>query len=76
VHPNPIANAPAKAPFGRQTVGGWFTAWKYATCELRVELPKTRKLRTRCYAVQEVKRILAHTKSAIRVFFWLAAAAV
>jgi len=26
----------------------------------------------RCYAVQEVKRVLAHTKGAERVFFWLA----
>jgi len=48
-------------------------AWKYAAGELRVELPKARKLRMRCYAVQEVKRILAHTKGAERVFFWLAA---
>jgi integrase len=47
--------------------------WKYATGELRVELPKARKLRMRCYAVQEVKRVLAHTKGAERVFFWLAA---
>jgi len=48
-------------------------AWKYAAGELRVELPKARKLRMRCYAVQEVKRILAHTKDAERIFFWLAA---
>jgi integrase len=48
-------------------------AWKYVTGELRVELPKARKLRMRCYAVEEVKRILAHTKGADRVFFWLAA---
>ncbi len=48
-------------------------AWKYAAGELRVELPKARKLRMRCYAVQEVKRILAYTKGAERVFFWLAA---
>jgi integrase len=48
-------------------------AWKYVTGELRVELPKARKLRMRCYAVQEVKRILAHTNGAERVFFWLAA---
>jgi integrase len=48
-------------------------AWKYATGELRVELPKARKLRMRCYAVQEVKRVLAYTKGAERVFFWLAA---
>jgi integrase len=50
-------------------------AWKYVTGELRVELPKTRKLRMRCYAVEEVRRILAHTKGAERVFFWLAAEA-
>jgi hypothetical protein len=43
------------------------------TGELRVELPKSRKLRMRCYAVEEVRRILAHTKGADRVFFWLAA---
>lgn len=48
-------------------------AWKYVTGELRVELPKSRKLRMRCYAVEEVRRILAHTKGADRVFFWLAA---
>jgi integrase len=48
-------------------------AWKYVTGELRVELPKARKLRMRCYAVEEVKRILAHTKGADRVFSWLAA---
>jgi hypothetical protein len=48
-------------------------AWKYATGELRVELPRARKHRMRCYTVQEVKRILAHTKDAERVFFWLAA---
>ena len=48
-------------------------AWKYVTGELRVELPKARKLTMRCYAVEEVKRILAHTKGADRVFFWLAA---
>jgi hypothetical protein len=46
-------------------------AWKYATGELRLELPKARKLRMRCYAVQEVKRLLAHTKDAGQVFFWL-----
>ena len=50
-------------------------AWKYVTGELRVELPKTRRLRMRCYTVEEVKRILAHTKGAERVFFWLAAEA-
>jgi integrase len=48
-------------------------AWKYVTGELRVELPKARKLRMRCYTVQEVKRILAHTKGAEQAFFWLAA---
>jgi integrase len=48
-------------------------AWKYVTGELRVELPKSRKLRMRCYAVEEVRRIVAHTKGADRVFFWLAA---
>jgi Phage integrase, N-terminal SAM-like domain len=37
-------------------------AWKYVTGELRVELPRSRKLRMRCYTVQEVKRILANTK--------------
>ena len=47
--------------------------WKYVTDDLRVELPKSRKLRMRCYAVQDVKRILVHTKGADRVFFWLAA---
>jgi integrase len=50
-------------------------AWKYATGELRVELPKARKLRMRCYAVQEVRRILANTEDAERVFYWLAAEA-
>jgi integrase len=48
-------------------------AWKYVTGELRVELPKARKLRMRSYTVQEVKRILAHTKGAEQAFFWLAA---
>jgi hypothetical protein len=48
-------------------------AWEYVTGELRVEVPKSRKLRIWCYAVEEVKRILAHTKGADRVFFWLAA---
>jgi integrase len=50
-------------------------AWKYVTGELRVELPKVRKMRMRCYTIAEVKRILAHTKGAERVFFWLAAEA-
>jgi integrase len=48
-------------------------AWKYVTGELRVELPRARKLRMRCYTVQEVKRILANTQGADQVFFWLAA---
>jgi integrase len=48
-------------------------AWKYVIGDLRVELPKARKLRMRCYTVQEVKRILAYTKGAEQVFFWLAA---
>lgn len=48
-------------------------AWKYVTGELRVELPRTRKLRMRCYSVEEVRRILAATKGAERIFFWLAA---
>jgi len=48
-------------------------AWKYAAGELRVELPKARKLKMRCYSVEEVKRILANSSGAERVFFWLAA---
>jgi len=48
-------------------------AWNYVTGELRVELPKSRKLRMRCYAVQEVRRILSNTTGADRIFFWLAA---
>jgi integrase len=48
-------------------------AWKYVSGELRVELPKARKLRMRCYTVAEVKRILANTKGAEQIFFWLAA---
>ena len=48
-------------------------AWKYVTGELRVELPKARKLRMRCYNVDEVKRILANTHGAEQIFFWLAA---
>jgi integrase len=47
-------------------------AWNYVTGELRVELPKSRRLRMRCYTVQEVKRILANTKGAEQIFFWLA----
>ena len=50
-------------------------AWKYATGELRVELPKARKLRMRCYAVQEVKRILACSQGGDRAFYWIAAEA-
>ena len=50
-------------------------AWKYATGELRVELPKARKLRMRCYAVQEVRRILAYSKGGDRAFYWIAAEA-
>jgi integrase len=50
-------------------------AWKYATGELRVELPKARKLRMRCYAVQEVKRVLAYSQGGDRVFYWIAAEA-
>jgi hypothetical protein len=41
-------------------------AWKYVEGELRVELPKTRKLRMRCYSVEEVKRILANSSGAER----------
>lgn len=48
-------------------------AWKYVTGELRVELPKGRKLRQRCYTVEHVKSILAHTEGEDRLFFWLAA---
>ena len=48
-------------------------AWGYVTGELRVELPKARRLRMRCYTVHEVKRILANTKGAEQIFFWLAA---
>lgn len=48
-------------------------AWNYVTGELRVELPKARRLRMRCYTMQEVKRVLAVTKGAERIFFWLAA---
>lgn len=47
-------------------------AWRYVTGESRAELPKARKLRMRCYTVLEVKRVLANTKGAERVFFWLA----
>lgn len=48
-------------------------AWNYVTGELRVELPKGRKLRQRCYTVEHVKSILAHTEGEDRAFFWLAA---
>ena len=48
-------------------------AWKYVAGDLRVELPKGRKLRMRCYSVDEVKRLLANSKGAEQVFFWLAA---
>jgi integrase len=48
-------------------------AWNYVTGELRVELPKARRLRMRCYTVQEVKRILANANGPEHVFFWLAA---
>ena len=47
-------------------------AWNYVAGDLRVELPKGRKLRMRCYTVEEVKRILANTQGANQVFFWLA----
>jgi hypothetical protein len=46
-------------------------AWKYVSGELHVELPKARKLRMRCYSVDEVKRLLANSKGAEQVFFWL-----
>jgi integrase len=48
-------------------------AWKYVTGELRVELPKGRKLRQRCYTVEQVKIVLAYTEEENRAFFWLAA---
>ena len=48
-------------------------AWKYVSGELRVELPKARKLRMRCYSVDEVKRVLTNSNDAEQVFFWLAA---
>jgi integrase len=48
-------------------------AWKYVSGELRVTLPQSRKFRMRCYTVEEVKRILAGTRGADRMFFWLAA---
>jgi len=46
---------------------------KHLTGELRVELPKARKLRMRCYTVEEVKRILVNAKQPDQLFFWLAA---
>jgi integrase len=48
-------------------------AWKYASGELLVELPRARKLRMRCYSVEEVRRMLAASSGAERIFFWLAA---
>ena len=48
-------------------------AWKYVIGELRVTLPQSRKFRMRCYTVEEVKRILANSQGADRMFFWLAA---
>jgi integrase len=48
-------------------------AWNYVSGELRVELPKSRKLRMRCYTVQEVRNILSNTTGADQMFFWLAA---
>jgi integrase len=48
-------------------------AWNYVTDELRVELPKSRRLRMRCYTVEEVKRMLANAHGADQAFFWLAA---
>lgn len=48
-------------------------AWKYVVGELRVELRKARKLRMRCYSVEQVKRMLANSKGAKQIFFWLAA---
>jgi integrase len=50
-------------------------AWKYVSGDLRVELPRARKLRMRCYSVEEVRRVLANVKGAERIFFWLAAEA-
>jgi len=44
-------------------------AWKYVAGELHVELPKARKLRMRCYSVDEVKRLLANSRGAEQVFF-------
>lgn len=48
-------------------------AWKYAADKLCVaRSKKARKLRMRCYSVQEAKRILANTQGADQAFFWLA----
>ncbi|MGC1648825.1 MAG: tyrosine-type recombinase/integrase [Candidatus Sulfotelmatobacter sp.] len=48
-------------------------AWKYVTGELRVELPKARRLRMRCYSIEEVKQLLVNSGGAERTLFWLAA---
>lgn len=48
-------------------------AWKYVEGDLRIELPKTRKLRMRCYSIEEVKLMLANAIGAEQIFFWLAA---
>lgn len=48
-------------------------AWKYVVGELHVDLPKSRRLRMRCYTVEEVKRMLAAARGADQAFFWLAA---
>ena len=48
-------------------------AWKYVLEDLRVDLPRSRRLRMRCYAVDEVKRMLANASGADQTFFWLAA---
>src|SRR5215510_11162079 len=47
-------------------------AWKYVTGELCVALPKGRKLKQRCYKVEQIRSILAHTKGAEQAFYWLA----
>jgi integrase len=48
-------------------------AWKYVEGNLHVVLPKGRKLRMRCYSVDEVKLLLANSNGAELAFFWLAA---
>ncbi len=48
-------------------------AWKYAVGELHVDLPRSRRLRMRCYTGEEVKRMLANARAADQAFFWLAA---